>query len=82
MWQGSHSPPSTWRWRKLRSAKLDANPRCERCHQRPATEVDHVVPLAEDPTRRYDWNNLASLCHDCHSEKTKEEARQGKNRLR
>jgi 5-methylcytosine-specific restriction enzyme A len=82
MWQGSHSPPSTYKWRKLRSLKLDANPICEHCKARPATEVDHVTPLSEAPDRRYDWDNLSSLCHDCHSEKTKQEAQHGKNRAR
>jgi 5-methylcytosine-specific restriction endonuclease McrA len=79
---GSHSPPGTHAWRKLRKVKLDVNPMCERCHRRPATEVDHVVPLAEDPTRRNDWDNLQSLCHDCHRQKTKEDAQRGKCRAR
>lgn len=82
MWQGSHSPPGTHQWRKLRSAKLDANPRCETCRQRPATEVDHVIPLAERPDLRYDWDNLSSICRDCHRAKTAEESRRGKDMLR
>jgi 5-methylcytosine-specific restriction endonuclease McrA len=81
-WSGSHSPPGTHRWRKLRNVKLNNDPLCEHCKQRPATEVDHVTPLAEAPDRRYDYDNLASLCRDCHREKTKEDARRGKDRAR
>lgn len=82
-WSGSTSPGSTARWRRLRRTKLDANPHCEwpGCI-RPATEVDHIIPLAEAPSSRYVWENLQSLCHDCHEQKTLEDARRGKQRLR
>jgi 5-methylcytosine-specific restriction protein A len=83
-WQGSSSPPSTRRWRKLRSLKLDANPRCEKpgCG-RPATEVDKKIPYAEAPELQYDWDNLQSLCHDCHTDKTvTEDAPRGRSRAR
>jgi 5-methylcytosine-specific restriction protein A len=83
-WQGSHSPPSTRRWRNLRATKLGVHPRCQwsaGC-DRPATEVDKIIPYAEAPWLRYDWDNLQSLCHDHHEEKTLEDARRGKQRLR
>lgn len=84
-WQGSHSPPSTRRWRKLRALKLDANPRCEwsaGCG-RPATEVDKIIPYAERPDLQFDWDNLQSLCHDHHEQKTTiEDAPRGKRRAR
>lgn len=30
-------------------------------------EVDHVVPVARDPSREYDLENLRTLCHACHA---------------
>ncbi len=47
-------------------------PLCEYCPAgriTPATEVDHKVAIRNggDP---WDWDNLASTCHACHSSKT------------
>jgi 5-methylcytosine-specific restriction protein A len=45
-----------------------------------ATEVDHVIPLAEGGT---DTDaNKQSLCHPHHAEKTKREAARGRTRAR
>lgn len=60
-------------WQKIREAKLQSEPLCEYCppnRRKPATEVDHYKPLSSgvDP---YDWSNLRSTCHECHSQKTK-----------
>ena len=65
---GSHSPPSTRRWRKLRAAKLRANPICEMpdC-RRSATEVDHVISLAAGGDR---WAHGSGVCRPCHAAKT------------
>lgn len=52
-------------WRKLRTLVLSENPMCEMCG-RPATDVDHAD---NDPTNNC-RDNLASLCHECHSRKT------------
>jgi 5-methylcytosine-specific restriction protein A len=57
-------------WRKLRAAVLSSEPLCEHCSKRGlivvATDVDHID---EDPSNN-DRDNLASLCHSCHSHKT------------
>lgn len=71
------NPPASWaggstrRWRKLRLVQLRANPFCQwpECGV-PAQEVDHVVPLAVAPDRRYDLSNLQSLCTPHHRAKT------------
>lgn len=51
---------------------LRREPLCRECwvHGRvtEATQVDHIVPLAEGGTN--DPDNLQSLCHSCHSRKT------------
>jgi 5-methylcytosine-specific restriction protein A len=58
------------RWRRLRAAKLAADPLCERCKQADilegASDVHHIKDIRDggDP---WDWGNLASLCHRCHS---------------
>lgn len=57
-------------WRKLRASVLADSPLCEHCNKRGllvlATDVDHID---DDPSNN-DRDNLASLCHSCHSRKT------------
>lgn len=82
-WEGSTHPGNDGRWKKLRAAKLVSDPVCQRQDCRhPATDVDHIIPNAEDPTLRYEWSNLESLCRQHHSEKTRDDARRGKARPR
>lgn len=68
-------------WRRLRKRQLQLEPLCRRCKAdgllTPATEVDHVVPIADAPGRRLDASNLQSLCHPCHSLKTAQETFRG-----
>lgn len=57
-------------WRRLRQAKLQAEPLC-REHRRfgetvPATDVDHI----DGNETNDEWENLQPLCHECHSRKT------------
>ena len=62
-------------WRRLRDMVLRREPLCRRCRaegrRRIATEVDHILPLKQGGTNR--WDNLQPLCHSCHVKKTKEE---------
>ena len=44
----------------------------------PATEVDHIIPKAKGGTD--DPGNLASICNDCHREKTGREAAEAQGR--
>lgn len=45
---------------------------CQWCWQkgiiRTADVVHHIVPIKEDWSKRFDLNNLVSLCHECHNE--------------
>lgn len=72
---------------KLRDAKLAAHPICQwtdqhgRCRH-PATQVDHIIPNAENPSLRYAWSNLQSLCTPHHTKKTTADALRGKKRAR
>lgn len=62
-------------WQKKRLAQLQREPLCRRCKAAsritPAKHVDHIIPLekggADDPS------NYQSLCHSCHSVKTRTE---------
>lgn len=63
-------------WTRIRRAVLSESPLCARCLQAgrytPATEVDHVLPLAHGGTD--DRHNLQGLCADCHRIKSAREA--------
>lgn len=58
------------RWRRLRMGVLAEIPWCQVCGQ-PATDVDHILPKSRGGTDHRE--NLQSLCHSCHSKKTKKE---------
>ena len=55
---------------------------CQNClrHGRvtPATEVDHIVPVAQGGTD--DLTNLEAICTSCHREKTAREAQDARGR--
>lgn len=71
-----HAIYDTTRWRRLAHAKFIDSPLCECCLERgiatPAEEIHHRVSFmtTEDPEKRialaYDYNNLMSLCRECH----------------
>ena len=55
------------RWKRLSKAILAEEPRCAGCG-RPATLVDHIVPLNDGGTN--ERSNLQPLCARCHNAKT------------
>ena len=59
-------------WRRWRLMVLAEEPLCREClaagRVTPATDVDHIVPLADGGTN--ERGNLQALCHSCHSRKT------------
>lgn len=61
-------------WQKLRAQVLAEEPLCRACMDdygivTPATDVDHINNDGDDNRRE----NLQSLCHECHSTKTRAE---------
>lgn len=64
------------RWHRLRALKFADSPLCEKCLQEgkvvPAEDIHHVVSFmsTEDKSKRlwlaYDYDNLMSLCKECH----------------
>ena len=61
-------------WRKVRNRYIKNNPLCEHCKKRGRTEiadeVDHIIPIQVDWSKRLSSDNLQSLCHSCHMKKT------------
>lgn len=54
-------------WNLLKNKKLqDTLYKCERC-EAIATEVHHIVELSEDWEKRLDYDNLKSVCLECHN---------------
>ena len=67
-------------WQRLRRDFLAVHPMCVACAAEaivePATDVDHVIPVRQAPSRRLDPSNLQSLCGRHHRAKTGAERRQ------
>lgn len=69
-------------WKQLRNSYFAENPLCERCLEKgiikPAEQVHHVQPFLTGKTYEekmqlaYDYNNLMSVCKQCHSDIHKE----------
>ena len=65
---------NTRRWKDLRARKMADNPLCEECERKgkviPAKEVHHLKPfeIDYDLSLAYDYDNLISLCVECHKE--------------
>lgn len=58
-------------WELLRADYMrHAKGQCEECRRRGylclAEEVDHIIPVKDDPELRLEWSNLQSLCRVHH----------------
>ena len=65
------------KWKKLREVKLMNDPLCEICLSKgiikPAVDIHHIDSFMNYTGNRrletaYNYNNLKSLCKECHSE--------------
>ena len=67
-------PYNTGAWRKLRLAKLAADPLCHACkligRNVPARAVDHIEAIAKGGEPFPPLHRLMSLCIPCHNSKT------------
>ena len=60
-------------WRELsKSALIDSYYTCKMCGQ-DAVLSDHIIPTEIDWNKRLDKNNIQTLCHRCHTIKTRED---------
>jgi 5-methylcytosine-specific restriction endonuclease McrA len=50
---------------RKRAHLLQGAPLCHACGQKPATTLDHIIPLKYGGTN--DWDNLRPLCGACNS---------------
>lgn len=71
-------------WERLRRMHLNEHPFCAKCLpavSRLGNIVDHVIPIAVDPSRRLDPTNLQTLCKPHHDrDKQREDKRAAKAR--
>ena len=62
------------RWARCRAAFLALHPLCDDCRAQDlyttATEVHHVLKLADYPELKFESTNLMALCHTCHYART------------
>ena len=66
-------------WNQRRARVLREEPNCAICGA-PATDVDHVVAIADGGTD--DRSNLRALCRECHKRHTSEQNRARRARRR
>lgn len=70
---------NTARYRRQRSAFLCEFPFCALClaagRHVGATDLDHVVPAVGSLDLFWDQSNWQGLCRECHSDKTRAEAK-------
>jgi 5-methylcytosine-specific restriction enzyme A len=68
-------------WLRTRKRKLQEKPLCERCEAkgfvRAANVVNHRVPHKGDLNLFLDWDNLESVCKECHDSTIQSEERLG-----
>jgi 5-methylcytosine-specific restriction endonuclease McrA len=70
---------NTWEWKKLR--KREETGYCEQCgREDERLDVHHRVPPRGDRELFYDYNNLVSLCRDCHNVITRIESAERRRR--
>jgi len=69
-WSELYNSP---KWKAMRKGKLEADPFCEICGME-ATEVHHKVPHNGNWALFLDWDNLMSICHECHLKETQRES--------
>ena len=54
-------------WKHVRAAHLNKFPACEACGRTRNVEVHHIIPVAVNPRRKLDPDNLMTLCATpCH----------------
>lgn len=54
-------------WRSARAEHLKKEPACMACGRAVDLEVHHIIPVAVNPNRELDPDNLITLCGDrCH----------------
>lgn len=67
---------STIRYKRFREAALKRDDyRCVKCGSGERLWLDHIIRWADAPSKRWDLNNVQTLCYECNLAKTREEGR-------
>ena len=61
-----NKPLHTAHWRKIRDLKLSVHPLCERCERHGRDVIATVVHHIDRDEHNNGFENLESLCRDCH----------------
>ena len=69
-----------WKWSRLRAQYISYFPYCAKCGML-AEEVHHIHPRSTHPHLIYSWNNLLSLCKDCHRKEHDGDATEGNHTI-
>lgn len=60
-------------WRNLRKAAIERDGgKCVKCGSTVRLEADHIIPASEGGVEM-SLENIQTLCHSCHKEKTRDE---------
>ncbi|TQE93738.1 MAG: HNH endonuclease [Spiribacter salinus] len=74
-------PYNSQRWQRLRRQQLGDEPLCRYCMEigrvTPATVVDHIKRVVDEPDLAFDASNLQSLCTECHNSVKRSEEERG-----
>ena len=54
------------RWQSLQKVFVKEHNYCEMCGWKKKLNVHHIVPRHVDSSLALDWNNLITLCRECH----------------
>lgn len=62
-------------WKKTRNSFIAAYPLCKRCYDSgkvtAARIVHHKIEVRDDFSKRLEWDNLESICQNCHNQEHK-----------
>ena len=64
--RSAHTGKGSWPMRRLSRNVRANNPFCQVCHEKPSTEVHHVVKWVDSVEGRLDPRNLVACCRACH----------------
>jgi hypothetical protein len=53
-------------WRGVRNSFIKENPICSACGSCKNLQVHHIIPFNVDKTKELDFENLITLCRNCH----------------
>lgn len=65
-----------WQYKYKNAILKRDNEQCRSCGDTNNLEIDHIIPVKEDPTVAFSLANLQVLCQPCHRKKSASEAKQ------